>query len=268
VPDNQIKIIFEGTEEDGGHVDLRIFLRELEVIQTALARIEKSVYNSKEVNTRFLVSDLSHSSPAMLKVEPHYYGSGVDQTARIVRIFDETVGCVVRGEIPEDADYHVLEALKSLGAGVGLRLASTTIVVNDADYSIGKEFSRNISNALERGDSCLGSVEGALEQINIHGKAKHFTIYPEVGPSKVKCSFPDDLHDDAINSIEKNVVVSGKLLFRPNAHFPHEIIVDSMLVNPRDDELPTFDDLLGIAPAIDGALPSEAAIREIRDEWD
>ena len=265
---NKIKIVFEGVEDDGGHVDLRVFLGELKVIQSALLQIDKNVYDSKRAITRLLVSDLSHSSPTMLQVKPCYQGTGSDKTAEVISLFETTVDAIARGQIPKDADYHLLETLKLLGKSAGTKHANMTIVVDETDYDIREAFSQNVANVLKREESCWGSVEGALEQINVHGPSKHFTIYPEVGQNKVKCNFPEELHNDAINAIEKRVLVSGKLVFRPYTPFPHEVFAESLKVSASDDKLPTFDDLLGILPHEEEVQPAEKAIREIRDEWE
>ena len=265
--DENIKVILEGAEGDDGHVDLKTFLKKLDVVQSALSKIDRCVYGTNQPSTRFLVTDLTHSSPAVLQIEPRYKGQHIDRTEEVVKRFDEVVGAATRGEIPENVDYSLLELLQPLGPGVKNTPISTTVVVGNTDYDIDKTFSLNIANALERGETCIGSVEGPLEQINLHGKVKHFTIYPKIGPSKVKCNFPEELHDEAINSIEKNVAVTGKLYYRPRSPYPHKIDVQFLDVNPKDEDLPDFNDLLGIAPATDGVLPSEEAIREVRDEW-
>ena len=36
--DSEIKLTFEGKEEDGGHLDIKVFLKELGTIQAALAQ--------------------------------------------------------------------------------------------------------------------------------------------------------------------------------------------------------------------------------------
>lgn len=130
-----------------------------------------------------------------------------------------------------------------------------------------RECQKNVEQALESSESCFGSIDGRLEQINVHGKNKFFTIYPDIGPDKVKCVFPTDLHNVAVGGIERRVTVSGELKYRARAAFPHEIRVHSIDLEPSDDDLPTFNDMLGIIPDVEKDTPSEEIIRKIRDEW-
>lgn len=266
VSDKRVTLIIEGTETDEGLVDFKVFLSELEALRAALRKVDKSVYRDKG-NTKFLVSELSRSSPSRITIEGRAKDYKNDHTDRVFGTFGNVINSIAVGSVPDNVDYQLLEDLRDISRPVGKGLANATILVETDRYDINPEFSRNIDVALSREEYCYGSVEGALEAINIHGPEKHFTIFPSVGPERVKCMFPERLHDEAINSIEKNVLVSGKLKYRPQAPFPYEIVVDGLIVNPPDSELPTFDDLLGIAPDIGDDRPSEEIIRDIRDDW-
>ena len=264
---NQIKLVIEGPVATGGHIDLKDFLGELTALKSTLSIIDKSVYRN-EGNTQFLVSDLSHSSPVSVTLDPIAKNKKNDHTDRVLSAFNNAIESIASGNIPEESDYALLENFRNLSKPIGKTLVGMSLMVEEKVYEISQQFNRNIEQALDKSDSCYGSVEGALEQINLHGNKQHFTIYPDIGAAKVKCIFPEKLHDDAINSIEKRVVVSGEIFYRPKETFPHKIIVEGMIVNPPDSELPTFDDMLGIIPSFAEGIPSEKIIRENRDEWD
>lgn len=263
----EIKLIIEGTAANEGHVDLKVFLDELAAFRSALVRVDKSIHN-EQAGTNFLISDLSHSSPATITLLPTARNRKRDLTDQVVGKFTEVMNSVATGIVPEDADYTLLECLRDITKPVGKALKSATVLVRDTGYDIDAEFLKNLAAALGRSETCLGSIEGTLEQIDLHSQKPHFTIFPLVGPTRVKCVFPERLHDDAINSLEKRVLVTGELKYRPKAHFPHEIAVDDLIVHPIDSELPSFDALLGIAPMTEDARPSEEIIGEIRDAWD
>lgn len=121
--------------------------------------------------------------------------------------------------------------------------------------------------ALAVTEECEGSIEGMLEQINIHAGANTFHIYPEIGPRKLTCHFPSRLYDDAVSAVGRKVEVSGTLQYRARAEWPHTIAVKAIEAFPPDAYLPDWEDLRGRAPDAAGGVPSEVFVRELRDGW-
>ena len=124
-----------------------------------------------------------------------------------------------------------------------------------------------VDTALAVDEECEGSIEGMLEQINLHLGANTFHIYPDVGPRKVTCHFPTKLYDDAVSAVGRRVEVSGTLRYRARGEFPHQIAVTQIEVFPPVSELPDWDDLRGRAPDATGGLSTEEFVRELRDGW-
>ena len=106
---------------------------------------------------------------------------------------------------------------------------------------------------------------GMLEQINIHGRAHLFVIYPTVGAREVRCSFPPELQKRAIEGIGKYVGVSGKLRYKKRDRFPNAVDVAGIEIHPEEKELPSIFDLRGIAKGATGNLSSEKFIRNLRN---
>lgn len=63
----------------------------------------------------------------------------------------------------------------------------------------------------------LGSIEGTLEALNLHGN-RTFTIWDRVSRSPVKCNFPTDptWKDRVISLLEKRVLVVGRVAYFAN----------------------------------------------------
>ena len=127
------------------------------------------------------------------------------------------------------------------------------------------EFKAKIDLTMAPEDTYAGFVRGALEYINIHGGQKVFRIYPQVGPNKVTCHFPDELKDMAISAVGRFVEVHGIMRYKSVSTFPHQIDVKKLEVLPNEDELPSIFDLRGIAPDLTGSLTSEEFVRSLRD---
>ena len=114
----------------------------------------------------------------------------------------------------------------------------------------------------------INTIDGWLEQINIHNRANTFKIYASL-PSvfSVRCKFPQDLLEKVQNSLGTFVSVSGECFYRPDAAFPYKIDVREMDALPPSENLPSLDDLYGIAPDATGDKTTEEFVRESRNAW-
>jgi hypothetical protein len=99
----------------------------------------------------------------------------------------------------------------------------------------------------------------------MHGKY-YFNIYPRRGPG-VRCIFKPDLLEEAAASVARTATVSGVLKYREGEFPPYVCHVKSIDIHPKGDELPTLEDLRGVAPAMTGELCTVEFIRRIRDDW-
>lgn len=261
--EDKIVFVMEGADSHDGHVEFGSFLRELDVLKSTLGYLRKKHGGSRDLT--FLVSYLSHSSPTAVTVEPSYLGSDKvnDPSLVILRDLRASLEAIQKNEIPQDTDYGLLECLNSLGWN---NLTRSTIAVNDDAYIVDSKFSRSIKEVLNRGETSIGSVEGAPEQINIHGKIKHFTICPDIGHSRVKCILTKTVQHEATGTVGKYVTVSGEMSYRPNSSFPHEISVHSIELARSSEDLTTFEELKGIISG--NSRAAELIVREVRDVWE
>lgn len=114
---------------------------------------------------------------------------------------------------------------------------------------------------------CISTVDGKLEKINIRNNT--FTIYSSLSHVyPVVCKLSDGLLDDVKNALGRYVSVHGKCFYRPDASFPHRIEDCEMEVLPRSEDLPTWQDIYGMAPNMTGGLSSVEFVRQQRDKWD
>lgn len=167
-------------------------------------------------------------------------------------------------------DYDILQEYKKL-AKFSFRKNDryeTTISFSDDETIIfDEDFSKNIDNFLKGNDDCFSSYEGELEQINLHNGINCFYIYPYGLPEKIRCNFSQELSDNAIDGIGRKVCISGQAIYTNNQNFPHLINVKQIEVYPLENDLPDWNDLLGIAPNATGDLYSEQFIANLRDDW-
>ena len=128
-------------------------------------------------------------------------------------------------------------------------------------------FREKLAQARNEDDTQVDTIDGKLEAIDIHEKRtfKIFTWAPSV--ASVKCTFPQDMLEQVTAALGKWVSVSGECRNRPDAIMPYEILVHKIEVLPPANELPSLNDLYGIAPNATGDKTPEEFVRELRDKW-
>lgn len=252
----------EGYVSDDGHVPLSIFLHQLQAFVSAISRADELASGGKR-STRARVVDLTHGSPATVTVELLPIRPEVDTRQRVLDILR---GVNDPGSM-EDNSRQLLRAFSELSEPVGRRIRSTTVRVNGDAIELSQELKHRIGVVLEAEESAWGAIDGRLEAINVHDQANVFYIYPVIGPTRIKCHFPELIRKAAVTSVDREIRVSGTLRYKARAPFPYEIEVENLEALPNDDELPTLASLRGISQNATEGVPSEVFVRRLRDAW-
>ena len=90
-----------------------------------------------------------------------------------------------------------------------------------------------------------GTLEGTLETITGHRGFPEFFVKDVVRGRSTRCYFNEELLDDVVGAFLRRVAVSGIIRYRRNGE-PVSIVVEELMVFPRNDELPDFEDVRGI----------------------
>ena len=264
--EDRITLVIEGLPEDSGRVRFNAFVSQVQKLSAALAKLDREADEGKP-NTYFEIAELSYSSPVRVSLEPQamakhpYLGRVVVENLRLMS------EALERGDDLSGYDAELLEDIRGLAKPVGKAVKSVALVFDGKTLDLTPRIAANVENALAVDEESDGSVDGMLEQINIHLGANTFHIYPAIGPRKISCSFPAALYDEAVAAVGKRVEVNGVLRYRANTQFPHQIVVRSIDVFPPDSELPDWEDLRGRAPNATNGMKSEDFVRELRDAW-
>ena len=245
---------------------LNTFMSQLQSLSAALSQIDRDA-NDGKAGSVFQVAALSYSSPYRVVLEPKPIPAQRFTGALVVQRLKNVAEALISGESLIGFDADLLEDIRALARPVGKTVKNTTILFNGTTLDLTPYIAGRVDEALAIEDECDGSIEGMLEQINIHQGANTFHIYPDVGPRKVTCHFPVKLFDDAVSAVGRRVEVFGALKYRIAAPFPHQIAVSGLEAFPPDHELPDWEDLRGRAPDATNGLSSEAFVRELRDAW-
>lgn len=264
---HRVKLVVEGLESDDGHVRLDVFVGELQKLQAALGRADARVSDGKRCSY-FAVVGLSHNSPATVELEarviPH---ARTDCRVAALALLSSAIEAVQRGEFSENSDFDLLNDVKELAAPIGQTLRTANLLIGSKSYQLTEKLADTVATLQADQEACVTTVEGMLEHVNVHDGANVFTIFPDVGPSRIKCKLPEALAEKGIGAIRRRVAVSGVAKFRKYNPFPHEIEATELEVYQLDGDLPGWSDLFGIAPNATGEVSSEDFVRQVRNEW-
>ena len=107
----------------------------------------------------------------------------------------------------------------------------------------------------------IGAVEGRIEIVSL--RARRFEVYDSVRCRVVKCDFPKELERIVKDNLGKTVEVFGLVSFNAQAE-PLSVKVENLRALGETDELPSIQDILGIAPDFTDDLSTEEFIRVAR----
>jgi len=266
---DRITITIEGIDPPDKRVRVTDFIRELQLLLGSLHEIESQMRPLDTQSLYYHIVDLRYGSPAVVAIEAVPTDGTKDLSHQVITKFRSVVHHVESAEpLREKLSLGLLERLAGMAAPVGKTLSSVRILAGTDNFLFGEDFRKNVVELLRPEETYPGYVRGMLEAINLHGGVNIFRIYPDVGPAKVTCQFPNELEGAAIQAIGRFVEVRGTLGYKVTASFPHEISVCELEALPEERELPTLGELRGVVPSATGSQSSEAFVRGIRNAVD
>ena len=262
----RITIDIIGMHEDDEHVRFSEFIDQLRSFYEALRNTDRVVTKHKNPSVNYRVVDLRHSSPAQVVLEAFPIEADHDHSDEVVSNFMLGLTSIAEGkQAPAIFDFNALEAFKEIGKRLHRGISSVVVTSDDYSAVVPQDFQSRVEVIQGVDEVSRGAISGKVEAINVHAGANEFRIYPNVGPSKVRCRFPARLIGEAIYAINRYATVYGKLKYRAKTNYPYEVEVDSIEVHPPAEELPTLSELRGIAPDITRGMSSEDYVRSLRD---
>jgi hypothetical protein len=148
---------------------------------------------------------------------------------------------------------------------ITLRERNVNRPIAPREATVDKKFKEKLEIILGPDEITYGAISGRLEYVNVHRK-RNFRLYPLIGPRWIRGRFTEDLLPEVRKGLDRHVTVFGKLLFKSWDKHPYAIVAQNIDVHESDSELPTFNDVKGIAPDLTGDVRSSDWVRKIRDE--
>ena len=193
---------------------LGLLLKSLEDIGRLLRDVDKAVYGPNSQN-QWMVRRLQSSAPT-ITVQPELNGRQATEAVGI-GLRSVSMGTDQPPQFFTEQALFDLQKMRRLFGGRS-RARSITVWMNGHQTAtIERDISRKVDRILSAGYHNIGSLEGTLEAINVHG-AITITIWDRVSRLPVRCSMPKDRPwiDHIKNLLERRVTVTGDIHYFVN----------------------------------------------------
>jgi len=133
------------------------------------------------------------------------------------------------------------------------RSAPITLVVAD-----------NAKAALSASSSGIGSVMGRLEMISVH-RRPYFNVYDARTRRAVRCDFDREKDLEQVKAALGRRVLTAGILQRNRVGQTVRVKLSRLEVIPPEDQLPSVDDIVGMAPDFTGGMSTDEYLEYLRD---
>jgi hypothetical protein len=269
MPSNLVTLTLEGKEEEKGYLRVLDLADEIHHFASALESMDCAMSAERTHSLYLRVIGLRQESPAVIEMEVCTLVPEVDRRAETIDAFIAAMASLQAGGSGKPLNREFVKRLRDFAKPIGDSIKTVKISANGSALGITPDLyvaiDQMVSEERPKEEVYRGFIRGVLEYLNIHGTTRTLKVYPDIGPSTVTCHFPDALIDDAVRGIKRYVEIRGMIHLSDTDEFPHAVDVEEIEVFPKEDDLPGFDDLLGIAPDLTGEKLSEEFVRDVRD---
>lgn len=265
----KLSLHIEGVPELAGDVRLGAFIEKLIALRGALIESDHILSGREDQSLDYIVTDLSHSSPAAVEIEPYpIKEDGTNPDAQI-DFFLKTIAEVRHAAgVPKRVTTTLLDHIKKLTDGVGNSFERIWLTDSDGGVAaLDAEVNEAIRKLLPRTKRAYGSVRGVVKKYSGVGDRPYFQIYLPIGDWHVKCHFPPELLEQAREAVERTATIEGYLAYHEGDKWPFEVRVKSLRVHKQNSELPTLSGLSGTAPEATGSMTTGEFLRSLRNDW-
>ena len=255
-------------EIDYERISMDSFLKVMKEIHELLGELDCAVSRNRSGTLDWVISDLKAGS-AYVEIESQVVRGDEDFARQVAQAFTNGLSQIVEeAVIPPfftvGSVRRVLRIVRNLEntGNKGLTVQSPDTEhwgrgaarLTRADEPILREL-------VSVRHSDIGAIEGTLELVSY--RPRSFNVFDSISRKVVKCDLPEELEHLVKENLGEIVEVSGVVSFNAQAE-PLSIAVEGIRALGETDELPSIQDILGIAPDITGDLSTEEFIRVIR----
>ena len=235
---------------DGPRVTVDRFMKAVESMVTVVSEVDKELSGDRHGTVRWIVSKLSAGSAHLeATAEPRTKDITPSVIDRIVKTAAGGLLALEQNENgrPRHFSDTALEAAKTLTRTLQKgSISRVQVTFNRKRVEVTQRTAAAVDRLIGEKFKSLGSVEGLLEVISIHGRP-HFRVYDRITSRAVDCYFTGNI-ENIWRAFGKRVSVYGVVRSRQTGE-PVSIEVrglEDITIFPPDDELPRPSDIRGI----------------------
>lgn len=257
---SRLQVRMVGAQEADGVVRLEAFNKLIEKLLKTLAAVENEIADERVTTYRVLAFQYGSPGELLLEAAPKV-PTAMDRGREVFPRFTEHLTAINDGRVPEGIAHTTLEQLQALS---GLRdYYELMEFQNDgAPAVIDQRTSPRIKKLLGNVLHSRGNMRGRLDAVNIHADPSIATLYPLVGPSKVRCLFNRSNFPNIGEHLGQAVEVSGTLRFHAGQPHPFEIDMDRITPLTSGRITPS---IVGSMPNLTEGLTTLEYLRMLRD---
>ena len=250
-----------------GNITLAGFLDQINDHLRLLQDYDLAISRGQSASLEWLITDVSTGS-LVVETEPRSLLVGKNFGPEVAKVYvDGWARIEHEGMSPPYLTEQGMEAARRIVRRIG-KEGIEGIVVSGPEQSvtISPEASARLDQLIPVKYRSLGSAEGTLETISIHGSPR-FTIYHSRTKKAIRCDIPtteSKLLGRAKEALGRRVYASGRLERNARGE-PIRIKAEHLRILRERDELPTSAELGGKYPDFTGGLTSEEYVRRMRD---
>ena len=248
----------------GEFISLASFLSVAESTLELLKDIDASISGSRRGSVEWRIADVSLNSPLTLTVFADTQ-NGTNAGREVIEVCTYGLRQVERSAdvIPAYFSNEALEHAKKIVAPLNDDVERVALIGPSGDtVTPSQRLAANVDDLLPKEHDELGSVEGKLETLSIHGGTT-FAIWEVLTGARVECRFPPEMLDEAHAAFRHRVSVSGRIRYSRTGR-PLSIRVEHIRILRSSSELPQARDLEGID--ITGGIDPAEYVRRLRSE--
>lgn len=231
----------------GGKIPLERFIQAVQDFLDILRDVDSQTTQRAGGSLNWVIDDLSGGSAHVNVVpEPRDELTPLWAASTVVDHFSRGIAILAtEGVTPPfftDRSVRKAHALTSLVSEAGI--TQVGFRMRGQEVTLTRAMVDRAVRQLEGQLKAIGTVEGTLETVSVHGAA-FFNVYRAVTGEPVRCTFPRELLDRVKAALSRRVLVRGTIHTRPNGNIT-SVRVRELEVFPDESELPTVATMRGI----------------------
>lgn len=248
-------------ENESASLDL--FLKSVEDVTRLLKEVD-FVVTKERSKRKWVITRLRASAPTVT-ISPIVDGRTLDVVAEGLQLLsaDDVM------EPPPHFTADVLKDVKRMSRlfrgrdkAKGLSFHLNGSKVATIDGRTGEKVDRILRTTVD----VLGSLEGKLDAVNLHGRSGHFTIWERLSGHPVRCEFQKDRWTDTVKALlERRVLVSGKVRYFANGK--PTLIRDIDDIEDRTASTSANVSDFGAIPDLTSGLDPNEYLATLRERW-